>query len=212
MRKGFLFLTAVVVGFTFLAAAAMAQQEKKDEGAPQAKKAAAEKKPAVAKERVTTVKAKVEAIDLPNRVVTLKGPKGNVFDLKVGEQAKNLDQVKVGDEVVAKYYESVALKVMPPGPAEGVKTSEAVVAAKPGERPAGMVAKEITATATVEKIDPKKTFVVLKGPQGKEVELKVRDPKNLENVKKGDQVVITYTEALALSVEKPKKSEKPPKK
>ena len=209
MRRGFVFLTAAVC-FMFLAAGAMAQ-EKKGEAAPPAKKAPAEKKPAVAKERVTTVKAKVEAIDLQNRVVTLKGPKGKVFDLKVGDQVKNLPQVKVGDEVVAKYYESIALKVMPPGPAEGMKATEAVVAAKPGESPAGMVAKQVTVTATVEAIDPKKTFVTLKGPQGKVVDVKVRDPKNLENVKKGDQVVITYTEALAISVEKPGKPAKPKK-
>ena len=210
MRKGFVFLTAVVC-FMFLAAGAMAQ-EKKGEASSPMKGAPAEKKPTVAKARVATVKATVEAIDLQNRVVTLKGPKGKVFDLKVGEEVKNLPQVKVGDEVVAKYYQSIALKVMPPGPAEGVKTSEAAVAAKPGETPGAMVAKQVTVTATVEAIGPKKTFVTLKGPQGKVVDVQVRDPKNLENVKKGDQVVITYTEALAISVEKPKKPEKPQKK
>ena len=163
------------------------------------------------KEKTTTVKATVEAIDLQNRIVTLKGPKGNVFDLKVDERAKNLPQLKVGDVVVAKYYESIALKVMPPGPAEGMKSTEAVAVAKPGESPAAMVANQVTVTATVEAIDPKKTFVTLKGPQGKVVDVKVRDPKNLENVKKGDQVVITYTEALAISVEKPGKPAKPKK-
>jgi len=30
----------------------------------------------------------------------------------------------------------------------------------------------------------------------------VKDPKKLENVQVGDQVVITYTEALAISLEK----------
>ena len=46
----------------------------------------------------------------------------------------------------------------------------------------------------------------LKGPDGKTVTIKAQDPKNLEAVKVGDEVVITYTEALAISVEKaPKK-------
>jgi len=31
--------------------------------------------------------------------------------------------------------------------------------------------------------------------------VKARDPKNLEGVKGGDEVAITYTEALAISVE-----------
>ena len=206
MRKGFVFLTAVVC-FIFLATGAMAQ-EQKGAAAPPAKGAPAEKKPKVAKERVATVKATVEAIDLQSRVVTLKGPKGKVFDLKVGEEVKNLPQVKVGDQVVARYYESIAVQVVKPGAPGGAAATQAVGAAKPGERPAGVVANQVTVTATVEAIDPKKTFVTLKGPQGKVVDVKVRDPKNLENVKKGDQVVITYTEALAISVEKPAKPQK----
>jgi len=41
---------------------------------------------------------------------------------------------------------------------------------------------------------------VLKGPQGNLVDLKVRDPEQFKLVKKGDQVQVTYTEAMALSV------------
>ena len=70
--------------------------------------------------------------------------------------------------------------------------------------PAGAVPRQVTVTATVEDISPKKTYVTLKGPEGKTVDVKVRDPKNLENVKAGDQVIITYTEGLAISAEKPR--------
>lgn len=163
------------------------------------------KKPKIKKENVTTVKATVQAINLDTRVVTLKGPKGNVFDLKVGEEAKNLPQVKVGDEVVAKYYESIAVEVKKPGEPGGVTASGAVATAEPGAKPAGMVANQVTVTTTLEAIDPKKTYVILKGPGGNSVKVKIRDPKNLKNVKVGDQVVITYTEALAISVDKPVK-------
>src|SRR5512137_1674074 len=64
------------------------------------------KRTAIKKERTSTVTATVQALDLEKRVVTLKGPKGNIFDVKVGPQAKNLKQVQVGDEVVITYYES----------------------------------------------------------------------------------------------------------
>ena len=63
----------------------------------------------------------------------------------------------------------------------------------------------MTVTATIEAIDAKKNRVTLKGPEGKTQEIKVKDPKNLKNVKVGDQVVLTYTEALAVSVEPAKK-------
>ncbi len=111
----------------------------------------------------------------------------------------------MGDEVVAKYYQSIAVQVTKPGAAEGSAVKETLATAKPGEKPAGVAAKQVTVTATVEKIDKKKMMATLRGPEGKVVEVKVRNPKNLENVQVGDQVVITYTEAVAISVEKPKK-------
>ena len=148
----------------------------------------------------------VEAVDLANRVVTIKGSKGRTVDLKVGPEAKNLDQVKVGDKVVAKYYESIAFQLKKPGEAaEGTKVEQAVASAKPGELPAAVIANQVTVTATIEDISPKKTYVTLKGPEGKTVDVKVRDPKNLEKVKVGDQVVITYTQAFAIALDKPQK-------
>jgi len=189
MKRLGIFVLAVIIGFSF-SSVVMAKEAKK---------------PTIKKENVTEEKATVQAIDLNTRVVTLKDAKGRVFDLKVGEEAKNLPQVKVGDEVVAKYYESVAVEVRKPGEPGGVVATGAVATAKPGEKPAGVVANQVTVTTTLEAIDPKKTYVILKGPEGNSVKVKVRDPKNLKNVKVGDQVVITYTEALAISVDKPEK-------
>jgi hypothetical protein len=59
--------------------------------------------------------------------------------------------------------------------------------------------------ASIETIDPNKTFVTLKGPEGKIVSVKVQDPKKLENVKVGDKVRITYTQSLAVEVKKVEK-------
>ena len=172
--------------------------EKKEPAAP-----AKTQKPAFEKSGLVTVTATVEAIDLATRMVTLKGPKGNTFTFKAGEEVRNLPQVKVGDQVVAKYYESIAIEVKKPGEATpGVTKEEVVKRAKPGEMPAGVVASQVTITATVDAIDMKKPSVTLKGPEGNTKEIKVKDPKKLKNVKVGDKVVITYTEALALSVEK----------
>jgi len=168
--------------------------------------------PKVYKENLVKVTATVEAIDLTNRVVTLKGPKGNVFDLKVGEQAKNLPQVKVGDQVVAQYYESIVVQLAKPGAPGGTTASQAAESAKAGQMPGGAVASRVTVTATIVDISPKKTYVTLKGPEGKTMDVKVKDPKNLEGVKAGDQLEITYIEALAISVEKAKTAEKAKKK
>jgi len=172
--------------------------EKKEPAAP-----AKAQKPAFEKSELTTVTATVEAIDQTTRMVTLKGPKGNSFTFKAGEEVRNLPQVKVGDQVVAKYYESIAIEVKKPGEATpGVTKEEVAGRAKPGEMPAGLRASQVTVTATVKAIDKKKPSVTLEGSEGKTQEIKIKDPKKLENVKVGDKVVITYTEALALSVER----------
>jgi hypothetical protein len=173
--------------------------------APAAKKK--RKRTAVKKEQTTTVTATVQALDLEKRIVTLKGPKGNIFDLKVGPQAKNLKQIQIGDEVVITYYESVAYRLLKPGEAPVPTTeTEVVDTAKQGAKPAGVIGVQTTLTATIEALDMNNRTATLKGPDGKTVTIKAQDPKNLEAVKVGDEVVITYTEALAISVEKaPKK-------
>lgn len=151
-----------------------------------------------------TLTATVQAVDLKRRTVTLKGPEGNVFTIKVDDSVKNLPQVKVGDQVVAQYYEAIAVEVMKPGEAPGgASAKEAVATAKPGEKPAGVVVNTVTVTTTIENINKKDQTVTLKGPQGNTEVVKVRNPQNLEKVKVGDEVVITYTQALAISVEKP---------
>jgi len=167
---------------------------------------AIEKPLSVRKDQVVTATATVQAIDLQKRVVTLKGSKGNVFDITVGEQARNLPQLKVGDEVVAKYYESIALRLVKHGEGvAGIQETGALARAKLGEKPGGMAGRQVTLTATITAIDQKKQRVTLRGPEGKSVTVKAEDPKNLEKVKVGDEIEITYTEALAISVEKAKK-------
>jgi hypothetical protein len=197
MKRLFVFVAIIMFALSF-AGIGLAQQKKGES-------TSTGKKPSVYREKVITGTATVEAVDLEKRIVTLRRADGSLFDLTVGEEVRNLPQVKVGDQVVVKYHESIAIQVTKPGAAEGSEVKETVARAKPGQKPAGMVAKQVTVTATIEKIDKKKMMATLKGPEGKVVDVKVRNPKNLENVKVGDQVIITYTEAVAVSVEKPKK-------
>lgn len=160
--------------------------------------------PALQESNTATITAVVQAIDLKERTVTLKGPDGNVVTIKVDDSVKNLPRVKVGDQVTAQYYEAVAVEVRKPGEAPGgASAKEAVAVAEPGQRPAGVVLNTVTVTTTIKNINQQDRTVTLKGPQGNTEVVKVRDPRNLEKIKIGDEVVITFTRALAISVEKP---------
>jgi hypothetical protein len=155
---------------------------------------------------VTVITAQVQAVDLAKRVVTLKGPEGDVFDVKVGDEVRNLPQVKPGDTVVAKYFEAVAIEVKKGG--LGIRSAEsqtAVSRAEPGQRPAGAVATTTTIVANVVKVDNAKQFVTVRGPSGKSVKVKVKDPAVLQQIQAGEQVELTITEALAIAVEAPRK-------
>ncbi len=159
----------------------------------------------VVKEMEAVMTATVVAIDLQKRIVSLKGPDGEIRDIKVGEEAVNLPQVKVGDIVTVRFYESIAVEVIKPGTAVAAGETAAIVRAKPGEMPGGMAARQVSVTATITAIDKQKSNMTLKGPEGKLNVVKVQDPANLEKVKVGDELMITYTEALAISVEHVKK-------
>jgi Cu/Ag efflux protein CusF len=151
---------------------------------------------------IVTVTATVEAIDLEKRLVTLKGPEGNTVTLEVGEEARNLTQLKVGDQVEAKYFESVALYAQAPDGSEPAVAEIAAMERAPmGEKPGFAAAKSKVITATVESIDLDKRTVALKGPKGNTLNLKLDDrTPNMENLKAGDQVVARYTRAMAISV------------
>jgi Cu/Ag efflux protein CusF len=147
------------------------------------------------------VTATVEAIDLPNRIVTLKDKDGVVTDLQVGKEVRNLAQVKKGDQVVAIYREAVAYEVLKAGTAMP-SSDESVVAdrAKLGDKPAADVTKVQTLTSEITAIDKKASEVTLKVPEGHQVTVKVKDPKKLDGVSVGDLVQLTYTRAVAIAV------------
>jgi hypothetical protein len=194
MKKLFILMAATVF-MMCLGTGVFAEEKKGEVKAP---------KLDVKKERVVTRTAVVQAINLKDRVVTLKDRDGNLSDLKVDESAQNLPQLKVGDEVVAKYYESIAFKMAKPGQAP-MSSTRSATRAKLGEKPGGTETNQVTVVATIMEIDPGKTFVVLKGPEGKTEKIKVAVPKNLEGRKVGDQIEITYTQALAIEVNPVKK-------
>ena len=50
-----------------------------------------------------SVVGEITAIDAANRVVSIKGPKGNIGEMRVDPAVKNLEQVKVGDRVRLSY-------------------------------------------------------------------------------------------------------------
>ena len=152
--------------------------------------------------QTVTATAVVQAIDQNTREVTLKGEDGRVFTFVAGDQVKNLSQVRVGDTVKVAYTESIAIEVKRvDGGTPDLSVAATGGSAAPGEKPAGNVARTVTASAVIVGIDRTTNRVTLRGPSGNERLVQVKDPKNLDNVQVGDMVYATYTESLGISVE-----------
>ena len=147
------------------------------------------------------VTATVQAVDVQQRVVTLKDPKGNVFKTAVGPEVRNLAQVKAGDLVVVRYLQALSLELKKNGKEmrSRIETAEGARAGA-GARPGGTAGQEVEATADVIAVNTKTRMVKLRGPEHV-VDLKVRDPEQLKLIKVGDQIHAVYVQALALSVE-----------
>jgi len=195
-------LTAVLIASSMLLTQSPAFAQPTTTTAP-AEKAPAEKPTGKGAASVTKVRGTVAAVDKDAGTVTLKGPKGRTVTIEVKDKQK-LDMIKVGDPVVAAYVEAVAFRVQKAGSGAtpGVTTQETRISSKPGETPAGAVGREVTATVTITAIDEKARTVTVKGPQGGTETIKAKDPKNLEGLKVGDMVELTYTQALAISLDK----------
>jgi hypothetical protein len=162
-------------------------------------------KPGVVVADLTELTATVDAVDYSKRLVTLTGPQGNTVTVKAGPEVRNLDQVKVGDQLVVQHYESVALFVRKSGEPPAATDVAAVALAPKGQEPGGIAVDTVEITATVEAIDYAKRTVTLKGPEGKTQTIKKVDPsvERFREIKTGDEVVVRHTEALAISVGKP---------
>jgi hypothetical protein len=157
---------------------------------------------------LVSVTASVESIDLAKREMTLKGPLGNTVTFTVDQRVKRLDEVKVGDLVRADYYVSIAAELRKPT-AEEEKTPlvviDAAAKAPPGTAPAAGGLRRFKVVTTVEGLDRPTETITVKGPGGNYLTARVADPSRLTQLRIGEKIIVTYTEALAISLEKAEK-------
>jgi hypothetical protein len=193
-------LLAMVIGFGVLLALstpAFAQDTAKKDS----------KKPEVIYTDVYEVTATVEVVDVKKRILILKAPSGDLMELDVDKSVKNFNQIKAGDEVFVEYLESVGIQVR--NPTTGTQTSAlgVVKVAPEGGKPGVYDVEAAQVVAKVEAINYLTRIITLKGPKGNSVTFQVdRSVKNFWHIKKGDEVVVDYVEALAITVQTPQES------
>jgi hypothetical protein len=149
------------------------------------------------------VTATVQNINYKTREITLKAKDGELYTIVAGENVQRLDQIKKGDTVTASYTEAFVYEINKGGKAIAPTTrTEVSRTTRPGGKPQGMVSREVTSSVVITAIDRKIPSVTFKGAAGNTQTIKVMHPERLNGVNVGDAVDITYTEALALKVDK----------
>ena len=160
-------------------------------------------KPSFYASETATVSAVVEEINHETRVATVKKADGELLTFTASEEARNLDQVAVGDVLVAQYQETISIEVIDGNGMEPEAAAAVAVArAEEGQMPGFAAMDTRVATATVEEINIEANTFKLKGVDGGIREYTARNPENLKRAAVGDLVVMTVTEALAIEVAK----------
>lgn len=156
----------------------------------------------IGSETVITVHGKVVAVDRKKKLVTLEGPNGKQVTIHV-YNPYNLAAAKPGARFVAKFYEMVTVHKKRPGEAEpSASVAQGIMSAAPGQTPGAVAATRIRLTVVVDSIDRDTGTVSIKGPDGKIDTVSVANPANLKRIKVGDEIVITWTNAVAIALEK----------
>jgi hypothetical protein len=155
---------------------------------------------------VSSFQARVAAVDHATRVVTLVDVSGNSLSFRADEGVRNLDQVRVGDVLAGDLVETMLIEARAATEQEKAAPASAVMAAagaERGQKPAGVFVRQVKALFTIAEIDKAAGGGTLRDAEGGLHFVKARDPKVLDRLHVGDNVVVTYTEALRLQVVTP---------
>lgn len=159
----------------------------------------------IERKTVKQVEATVVAIHSSKRLVGLRRADGQVVTIELGPEVVNFDQIKVGDRVIASYFEAISFSLLAPREATAPGAAGVVAGrALPGERPEAALGGFIETTVTIESVDTAANTVTFTGDDGmvRTVAVEREDGRAFASrLRKGDRVLITYAEAIAISVE-----------
>jgi hypothetical protein len=160
-------------------------------------------RPAATASDTVKTQATVIAVNRPEREVVLRNEDGTVMGFILDDRVRNFDQIEVGDVVTAEYHQAIAVTVEPSTGEPTASTAASMQRAPLGAKPGGTATRVSTLTAKVEDVDYDSRLVTLRGPSGQIREMKVGpEVENLQAVRKGDQVLVRHTEAIAIAVSK----------
>jgi len=146
--------------------------------------------------------ATVTSVDPATRKIKLLSPDGSKSTVTAGPEVRNFDQIRVGDQVKATLTRETAVRLLPPGETRGTSETGSVALAPKGAKPGAIMANTIESTARIEALDMKHRKVTLRFQDGETKTFNVRKDVDMTKAQLGQEVLIQYTESVAIKVEK----------
>ena len=147
----------------------------------------------------------VTEIKKETRELTLMGPEGYLNTIKAGDQIKRFDEISVNDKISFDYWTYIKAEFREPTLSE--RTSPLQIVSEAGKAPEGVAPGAVVgavakAIVTIEVLNRPYMIATVRGPGGNFMTIPVQDPKIFETVRIGQEFILTYAEAIAVSLKK----------
>lgn len=149
----------------------------------------------------SSVEAEITDVNLDERTFTVKDEAGNTRTFKAEDTIRNLNQLYKGDKITVELSQSADVTVEK-GPGEPMNIgSETQTGSRVGEKPGGLRISEGKIRTRIEAIDYDAKTVTFKNRHSKMTTYKLgKDAKRLNEVRRGDMLVIDYKQVVKISV------------
>jgi hypothetical protein len=153
--------------------------------------------------RLAIDKFTITAIDVRERIITVRRRNGETQTFKLGPEVDRLKEYAVGDSIKIEYEQGLVLEFQPPG-SENVPMESGVTAGRSdrNQLPGSTASSGVQGTVTITAIDAAKRLVSFQVPAGKVYQVKAGPAIRIEKLKVGDRLLATYVETVAVRLEK----------
>jgi hypothetical protein len=191
----------IISSAMLIALSACAGDSRTTESPPPAAPRTTATEPRLLAEEYVEGEAVVLAVNKPDRTVTLRNAQGQSNTIAVPADV-DLNRLKKGDRVLIGVYQTLSLRVLPPGSA-ALGATAAGGSTAPGQPEGRAWGQQLVVVKEVTAIDLVAYTATLRGADGQSRTVAVKDPQmqdRMRNLRVGDLVELTYSEAVAAKV------------
>jgi len=147
----------------------------------------------------------VTIVNRETREITITGPEGNMITFTAGEEVEQFDEINETDLIKFQYLTYIKAEFRAPNEEEKAEPVVIVaeVAKAPKDVPPGAaVGAMVKAVVKIVGLNSQFMTATVQGPKGNFLTVPVEDIKLMEELRINQVLIMTYAEAIALTLEK----------